>query len=180
VRFLLVIFLFFVIAFPAAAGNAFDKAWSEAHPGWYLKISYNSGIGWYPDTRATNWWHQNALPPIRLPPEDVLALIEADIDERNKPIFIKKLSASFTNPPPPWMLADVFVVRVEWEGKKYLRPLQPSDFYFQKCRRSNKWELLRKSCGNENIGACFSDNFPKSSHSISFSVCLQHRLLAQR
>ena len=160
VRFLLVIFLFFVIAFPAAAGNAFDKAWSEAHPGWYLKISYNSGIGWYPDTRATNWWHQNALPPIRLPPEDVLALIEADIDERNKPIFIKKLSASFTNPPPSGCLHDVFIFRVDGREVEVRDPT--SHYYsFQKCRTSNKWELLRKSCGNENIGACISDKFSK-------------------
>jgi hypothetical protein len=159
VRFLLAIFLFFAIVFPAAAGDAFDKAWSEASPGWYLKISYNSGLGWYPNTRATNWWSHHPS-PVKLPPEDVLALIESDIDERNKPIFIKKLSASSFIPPPSGCLQDVFIFRVDGQEVEVHDPTS-HNFTFQKCRRSNKWELLRKSCGNENIGACISDKFSK-------------------
>lgn len=156
---LFALFFIFAITLPAlAVGNAFDKAWSEASPGWYLKISYNSGLGWHPRTRSTNWWID--VLPVELPPEDVLALIEPDIDERNKPIFIKKLSASFTNPPPSGCLHDVFVFRV---NKQEVSIDDPTSFYysFQKCRTSNKWELLRKSCGNENIGACISDKFSK-------------------
>jgi len=159
-RFLLAIFLFFAIAFPALAFDAFDfdKEWREASPGWYLRITYNAGIGWYPRTRSTDWWAYNS--PISLPPEDVLALIESDIDQRSKPVFVRKQRISYFNPPPPGCLQDVFVFRVDGKERNIYDPTA-SDFYFQKCRRSNKWELLRKSCGNENIGACFSDKFSK-------------------
>jgi len=160
VRFLLAIFLFFAITLPVfATGNAFDKTWSEASPGWYLKISYNSGLEYHPNTRSTNWW-SHYPPPVKLPPEDVLALVATDIDERNKPIFVRELSFSHFIPPPSGCLQNAFIFQVNGQ-EVYISDPHSSDFGPIKCRTSNKWELLRKSCGNENFIACMSDKFSK-------------------
>lgn len=157
-RVLLTIFLVLAIAFPAVAiGNAFDKAWSEAPPGWYLKISYNQGWGHYPNTRSTNWWKYYP-PPVFLPPEDELASVSGNIDEGNKPVFVRKLLFTSSNPPPGGCLQNIFVFRVDG-GEINVYDPSSHDFTFEKCRLANKWELLRKSCGNENFIGCISDKF---------------------
>lgn len=160
-RFFLAIFLILAIAFPAlASGEGFDKAWAEARPGWYLKISYGQGRRYWRDTGSIYWWtsHNLSRPDI-LPPEDVLVFISADIDQRNKPTFIKKESVLPYKFPLSGCLGEALFFQVDGQTSEASDPLV--SFSSVVCRKIVRWEFLRKSCGNENFIACIADKFSK-------------------
>jgi hypothetical protein len=173
-KFLLVLFAVLLMAAPVLAiGIGFEKAWADASPGWYLRISHTQT---YFDARHPSsidwWWPEAWLIPwvVVKSTEESLVFVSSDIDIRNKPHFLKKNMIPYSNKRVSNCFDDELVFQVSDQEVK-IQVTSGSfessvdkysfDYSFIACNRITKWELLRKSCGDENFVACLADKFSK-------------------
>lgn len=153
------------MALPAfASGEGFEKAWAGARPGWYVRmeesLSYIDALG-----------HSEIFPRryIRVAEErkETLSFLSGDTDQRSKPIFLRKITIPQAYVPNCFDNRLIFQVDGEdiemygW-GTQFSPEIEPpSKFWFAACYKIIHWELLRKSCGDENFIACITGKFSK-------------------